>query len=73
MSIYSEIILSALLIGVLCTLMLLARSVLFSPVPVTKDASIYTLIAVRGDAEHLKQTVDGLLWLQQRGSCMAAL
>jgi hypothetical protein len=28
---------------------------------VTKGATIYTLIAVRGDAEHLKQTVDGLL------------
>ena len=68
MEIIFDCIVALLISGALVTLIHVVRTVMRMPVPKTDGARLFTVIAVRGDAPQLEQTVDALIWLKTNGT-----
>jgi hypothetical protein len=67
MQLVLEILLAAILCGSVIGVILIVKNALSMPVPKTDGAEIFTVVAVKGGAEQLEQTVKGLLWFDKSG------
>lgn len=67
MKLVLEILLAAILCGSVIGIVLIVKSALFMPVPKTDGSLVFTVIAVKGEAPQLEQTVRGLIWLGNSG------
>ena len=72
-----RLIIDIVLAVIFCVSVIIAiiavRSELRSPLPVGRGSELFTVIAVRGRAESLDQTVSGLSWLSQGGKVKSRL
>ena len=53
--------------GTFLLLIWLLKSLLVTPVPTDRDTGLYMVVAAKGDAQGLEQTLQSLQWLREEG------
>jgi hypothetical protein len=67
MSLFCEIAIAVLVCSAVFTAIWLAKGLLVTPVRGSSQVVLTAVVASSGEAAHLEQTVNGLLWLKRSG------